>query len=225
MAYGLPGAFAEYVTIPARNLWKTPGNVSDAEAALAEPLAVAAHGIAQVEPEGQNILVFGAGTIGLLVAQILVVRGAGRVFITDINEDHLNVAAQLGSLTAFRADQRSSWDVISGTDIHIAFDVVGHSEVVLRQAVGALTPGGTLMSIGIPEPGALDERKVQSKNLQIIEPSPPSSGDFDTAQELLASGQIQFQPLISAIYPLDDINEALEASLSGIKILVECTKE
>ena len=123
VAYGLPGAFAEYVAVPARNLWKKPENISDAEAALAEPLAVAVHGTDLVAPQGKNVLVFGAGTIGLMVAQILAARGAEKVFITDINADHLKVADQLGYMTAFRADQPDAWETISGTDIQIAFDV------------------------------------------------------------------------------------------------------
>lgn len=221
VAYGLPGAFAEYITVPVRNLWKKPENISDAEAALAEPLAVAVHAISQINSKGQNTLVFGAGAIGLLVAQTLVAQGAQRVFIADINEDHLNVAAQLGSLIPIKADEPNSWNAISGVDIHIAFDVVGHSEVVLQQAVDALIPGGTLMLIGVTDPGTLDEEKARSKDLRIIRSMGTSVEDFDTASELLESGQVQCNPLISAIYPLDDINEALRASLSGIKVLVE----
>jgi len=224
VAYGLPGAFAEYLAVPARNLWKKPENISDAEASLTEPLAVAVHGTDLADTSGKNVLVFGAGAIGLMVAQILVARGAKSVFITDINDDHLKIADQLGSMVPFRADHPDAWKTISETDIQIAFDVAGHSKVILDQAIETLITGGELVLIGVSEPEDLDAEKAQGKSLEILKSTGTTVEDFDNANRLLESGKVRCNPLISGIYPLDEINEALKSSLSGIKVLVECTK-
>jgi len=85
-----PGGFAEFVKAPARNLHPKPPGLSFEAATLADPLAVALHAISLVPPvDGARCLVLGAGTIGLLMGQLLQLRGAREVWLADIEEGHL----------------------------------------------------------------------------------------------------------------------------------------
>lgn len=92
------GGLAEYVTVPEANLFRIPHALTFAEAAMAEPLACVAYGLARVRPElGSSVLIYGAGTIGLLHLQTVRHGGAGEIAIVDIQPDRLDRARELGA--------------------------------------------------------------------------------------------------------------------------------
>ncbi|MGI8916375.1 MAG: zinc-dependent alcohol dehydrogenase [Chloroflexota bacterium] len=105
IGYGRPGGFAEYLAVPQQNLFPMPPSLSFAEASLAEPTAVAVHGVGLAGVTGQKCVVFSSSTIGLLVAQVLRERGAEAVWVVDINADHLQVASELDGIQIVNSAQ------------------------------------------------------------------------------------------------------------------------
>src|SRR5215813_2599917 len=102
--YRRHGAFAEYVAVPSRILYKLPDNLPFAEAAMLEAIAVAMHGVALAEiAPNATALVIGAGMIGLLTLQALRAAGCSRVFIADIDQTRLNLAKQIGATTVLNS--------------------------------------------------------------------------------------------------------------------------
>ena len=97
IGYHRPGGFAEYVAVPAQNVYAS-NDLPDAVAACTEPLACALHGLIRLDPRiADNVLIFGSGSIGLFFLQLIHIRGAGRITVVDLHPHRLDVARQLGA--------------------------------------------------------------------------------------------------------------------------------
>src|SRR5262249_3164447 len=97
--YRRAGAFAEYVVVPSRVIYRLPDSLSFVEAAMLEAVAVAVHAVSLAEiQKNSSALVFGAGMIGLLCAQVLRAAGCSRVFVADIDASRLKLAESLGAI-------------------------------------------------------------------------------------------------------------------------------
>ena len=122
--YRNPGAMAEYVTVPERSLYKIPDNVSFVQAAGVEPLSVALHALSMSKFHlGDHAAVVGAGTIGLLLTQLLKAAGASQITVIDIDEEKLNLAKRFGATTPHerqrqrrRYSVRGCWDICDDTN-------------------------------------------------------------------------------------------------------------
>lgn len=149
-----PGGFAEYVAAPAHMVFILPESLSLRAGALTEPTACAVHIAALMgEAPGRDILIFGAGAIGLLTLQVLLQRGAERVFVVDTNLDRLAHATDLGGV----ALDPGKDDVVSlvqaatdGVGVSISLDAVGKA-VTRAQCVAATARGGQVMLSGLHE--------------------------------------------------------------------------
>jgi len=221
IGYGAGGGFAEYVCVPVRSLCPKPSAIDFAEASMIEPLGVALRGAGQRDVTTFDCIVFGAGAIGAMLAQVLKLRGADRVYIVDIRESHLDAARQLGDFVTVNARDESPWDALEDADIRAAYDVVGKSSDVLDRAVSLLRPTGALIQIGAHTPGALRMDVLDKKNLTLIRSAGVDIGEIREAADLLGSGQVRVGPLITDRFPLERIEDAFAASLDGIKVVVE----
>ena len=221
VGYGVGGGFAEYLCAPFTSLCPKPSQIDFAEASMTEPLGVAVRGAAQTDPTGHDCIVFGAGAIGSMLAQVLALRGASRVYVVDIHDTHLAAARQLGDFTTVNARRDADWEAVREADIRVAYDVVGKSTDVLTKAVAVLQRGGALVLIGVQEPGGLRMEDTEAKGLSVIRSAGVHITEMREATDLLGSGQVKVQPLITGRFPLDRIEEAFEASLTGIKVVVE----
>lgn len=206
--YNCAGAFAEYIVVPRHIVHRLPDSLSFPEAAMLEAVSVALHAVSRSPiRSGQTALVLGAGMIGLLTMQALRVAGCSRVFVADIDPSRLKLAIDLGASTALRAtgpeliSQIS--DLTSGRGADLAVEAVGINETV-RTAVDCVRKGGAITLVGNISPEVtLPLQKVVTRQIR-LQGSCASAGEYPQAIHLVASGQIQVKPLITAVAPLED---------------------
>jgi L-iditol 2-dehydrogenase len=205
--YRRAGAFAEYIAVPSRIVYRLPDNLSFAEAAMLEAVAVAIHSVslAQVSRDS-SALVLGAGMIGLLVLQALRLAGCSRVFVADIDSSRLKLAQEVGATMAFSADiglMEQVRRITGGAGVDVAVEAVGRNETV-SAAIESVRKGGTVVLVGNISPEVtLPLQKVVTRQIR-LQGSCASAGEYPQAMELLATGAIEVKPLISAIAPLHD---------------------
>ena len=203
--YSRAGAFAEFVAVPARVVYKLPESISFAEAAMLEAVAVAIHGVslAKVSSEG-TALVVGAGTIGVLTLQALRAAGCKRVLVSDVDETRLKMAKELGAADVLLADADVVAQVLrrtGGVGVDVAIEAVGRNETV-NAAIASVRKGGTVVLVGNISPEVtLPLQKVVTRQIR-LQGSCASAGEYPEAIALMASGAIRVKPLISAIAPL-----------------------
>lgn len=204
--YSQPGAFAEYVKVPAHILYSLPDSMSFHEGAMVEPLSIAVHAAAVTPIRiGDTALVIGAGVIGLLTLQVLRLAGCTRVFTADINEARLAKARELGASETFNsASVVLPEEIIERTDglgADIAFDAVGISETA-EAAMRSLKKGGTATMIGNYAP-KIDFPLQYLVSRQIrVQGSNASAGEYPACIRLIETGEIQLKPLLSQAAPL-----------------------
>jgi L-iditol 2-dehydrogenase len=205
--YRCAGAFAEYVAVPQHILYQLPESLPFSEAAMLEAVSVALHAVALSEiAAGDTALVLGAGMIGLLTLQALRVAGCSCVYVADVDASRLKLATSLGAhaLLATGADlARRVFELTGGKGVDVAIEAVGVNETV-RAAVDCVAKGGRVTLVGNVTPEVtLPLQKVVAGQIR-LQGSCASAGEYPRAIELLANGQIQVKPLISAIAPLED---------------------
>jgi len=205
--YHRAGAFAEYVVVPSRIVYRLPDRLPFVEAAMLEAVAVAWHAVslAQVSP-GSTALVLGAGMIGLLALQALRVAGCSRVLVVDLDRSRLKLAQEIGATATLPAEaglNRQILQLTDGAGVDLAVEAVGRNETV-GAAIESVRKGGTVVLVGNISPEVtLPLQKVVTRQIR-LQGSCASAGEYPRAIELLASGAIQVKPLITAVAPLDD---------------------
>lgn len=203
--YRRAGAFAEFVSVPARIIHRLPANLSFDQAALLEAVAVALHAVslARVAP-GSSALVVGAGMIGLLLQQALRVAGCSQIFVADVDRTRLAFSAQLGATATLSSDvPRHIAETTSGVGVDLVIEAVGKSEPV-NTAIDCVRKGGTVVLVGNVSPEiTLPLQKVVARQLR-LQGSCASAGEYPQAIELMSSGAIHVKPLITAVAPLAD---------------------
>jgi len=200
------GAFAEFVTVPERIVYRLPDAMSFAEAAMLEAVAVAIHAVAVSDLKGgETALVIGAGMIGLLTLQAARAAGCSRLLVADVDASRLKLAKEAGADATILASGSEMVDEVlrltGGRGVDIALEAVGRDETV-SAAVDAVRKGGTVTLIGNITPQVtLPLQKVVSRQIR-LQGSCASAGEYPEAIELVSSGKIQVTPLITAIAPL-----------------------
>jgi L-iditol 2-dehydrogenase len=202
------GAFAEYLTVPARIAFHLPANFTFPQAAMLEAVSVALHGVAVSQmKKGETVLVIGAGMIGLLLLQAARAAGASRILIADIDDTRLTLAASLGADQTLNASGKALTDQIlsltNGQGVDHVLEAVGRDETIAA-AIDSVRKGGTVTLVGNISPNAnLPLQKVVSRQIR-LQGSCASAGEYPEAIRLIASGQIDVNPLITAVAPLAD---------------------
>jgi L-iditol 2-dehydrogenase len=206
--YRQNGAFAEYVAVPQRILYRLPRGLSFEQAAMVEALSIAFHAVERTPISlNDTAVVVGTGMIGLLIVQSLRVAGCGRIIAVDLDQDRLDLACELGADVGLKSD---SDDVVAevlkrtanrGADV--AFEVVGIAPT-LKLAVQSLRKGGTLTLVGNLSPMAeLPLQAVVTRELT-LNGSCASRGEYPACLDMIARGAINVDALISAVVPLAD---------------------
>jgi L-iditol 2-dehydrogenase len=206
--YRCAGAFAEYVVVPQRILYRLPESLSFSEAAMLEAVSVALHAVSLSKiTSGQTALVLGGGIIGLLTLQALRVAGCSRVFVADVDASRLKLATELGASAALLATETELisqiFDLTKGRGVDIALEAVGVNETA-QTAIDCVRKGGAVTLIGNITPEVtLPLQKVVTRQIR-LQGSCASAGEYPKAIELVGGGRIQVKPLITAIAPLED---------------------
>lgn len=212
------GAFAEYVAVPAANCYRMPDSMTWQQGALVEPISCAVHGVRRIGVEpGERFLVVGAGTMGLLIQQLLQ-RGGADVTVVDRNPLRLPGAAVLGAHTT--ATDVSELD---GERFDAAVDCTGAAPAI-ESAFDALRRGGRLLIFGVAQQSArarLSPFRIYNDELTIVG-SMAVLHSYGAALRLVASGAIDTEPLLTEALPLTEFTKALEKmrSASGVKTQV-----
>lgn len=206
--YRRAGAFAEYVLVPARIVYRMPDNLSYAHAAMLEACSVALHAVSltPLERDG-SALVVGAGTIGLLLLQALRASGCERVFVADIDRTRLEVAKKMGATEIFFAGEADYVSQIvrraGGSGVDAAIEAVGRNETVAA-AIDSVRKGGAVTLVGNTSPEVtLPLQKVATRQIR-LQGSCASAGEYPRAMELLASGAMDVRSLITVVAPLEE---------------------
>jgi len=204
--YRRAGAFAEFVAVPARIAYKLPHNLAFHEAAILEAVSVALHAVTLVpiRPES-TALVFGAGTIGLLLQQALKVAGCSRVVVSDIDSTRLKLSEQLGATVTLKSGPdlvSRVMEVTNGIGVDVAVEAVGITPTI-SSAVDCVRKGGTVLLVGNITPEVtIPLQKVVSRQIR-LQGSCASAGEYPQAIELMNTGRINVGPLITARASLD----------------------
>jgi L-iditol 2-dehydrogenase len=210
----LPGALVEHLVLPEDCCFPIPDSMTMPQAVATEPLAIGvhAHRLARPEP-GAKIGILGSGPIGLSV--LLACRAAGKFsfYATDLLEERLAVARQCGADwtgNPRREDVVASISRQEPLGLDFAFECAGQQET-LDQAVELLKPGGTLLMIGIPEevrvsfkPDAMRRKELRLQNVR------RQNGCVPTTIELVASGKINLDPLLTHNFPFAETKGAFD---------------
>ncbi len=209
-----PGAVAEFRVLPAENCFAIPETVSIDEAALVEPLTIGLHAVrlGQVAPRSR-IALFGAGPIGLSVLLCAKAVAPGTVYATDLLDDRLEVARQCGADWAGSPRRDDVVAAIAAQEpegVDLAFECSG-DPACIDQALGLLTPGGTLVLVGIPaEPRIrVDVHTMRTSELTVRNVR-RQNGCLPAVIRMLAEGRIHAGPLLTHHYPLARIRDAFE---------------
>lgn len=206
--YRRAGAFAEYVAVPARILYRLPDALAFADAAMLEAVSVALHGIRVSELKGgETALVIGAGMIGLLLLQAARVAGCSRVFVADIDTTRLSLAKELGADETLNASgvelEQSILRLTEGRGVDVVFEAVGRNETV-NGAIDCVRKGGKVTLVGnIAREVSLPLQKVVTRQIR-LQGSCASAGEYTEAMDLLSAGKIKVDRLITAVAPLNE---------------------
>ncbi len=147
------GAFAQYLRLPAFNVVPLPDEISDDIGAILDPLGNAVHTALSFDLIGEDVLITGAGPIGIMAAAVARHAGARHVVITDVNPDRLALASQVADVVPVNVTQEVLADVIARLKMKQGFDVgmeMSGNQQALDQMVDAMTMGGRIAMLGIP---------------------------------------------------------------------------
>ena len=213
------GAFAEYVAVPAASCYRLPDELTFAQGALIEPVSCAVHGLRRLGAEpGERVLVLGAGTMGLIMTQLLAAAGA-RVSVVDLAAGKLPLAAELGA-----AEVATSVAELPTQRYEAAVDVTG-AVPALEAAFDALDRGGRLQVFGVAHAEArlaLSPFRIYNDEITVVG-SMAVLHSFGDAVELVASGQVRTEPLVSHTVGLDEFPAVLDLVRSGATVKAQVT--
>jgi len=213
-----PGSFAQYVAIPEVNAWVVEGTAPEI-AALQEPLGNAVHAAFVEEVAGQTALVTGCGPIGLMSIGVLKMAGARAVYATDINEERLELARQMGADLALDARDDIIGQLRSETDgngVDIVLEMSG-SAAALHQGLAAITNGGRVSLLGTHTvPATLDlSQEIIFKGVRIYGITGRRLWDTWYRTTALLEEGLDITPIISHRLPLADYAQAFDLVASG----------
>ncbi|MFQ3198976.1 MAG: threonine 3-dehydrogenase [Paraglaciecola sp.] len=213
------GAFAEYLSIPAFNAFKIPDNISDDLAAIFDPFGNAVHTALSFDLVGEDVLITGAGPIGIMAAAVAQHVGARHVVITDINEYRLQLARDMGATRAINVSHENLTDVMQELGMTEGFDVgmeMSGVPAAFRDMLSKMNNGGKIAMLGIP-PGdvAIDWNQVIFKGLTIK--GIYGREMFETWYKMatLIQGGLNLSPIITHQFNVDEFQQGFDTMGSG----------
>jgi L-iditol 2-dehydrogenase len=217
--YRQHGAFAEYLAVPERILYRLPDSVTFEQGAFVEPVSIAVHAVNRTNVHVDDVaVVVGTGMIGLLVVQVLRAAGCGQVIAVDLDPARLELACELGAHAGLRSDQVDVAAAVrertNGRGADCAFEVVGISPTV-KLAVNCVRKGGQVTLVGNLSPNVeLPLQAVVTREIT-LHGSCGSQGEYGVCLDMIARGVVRVEPLLSAIAPLDEGAEWFARLYSG----------
>ncbi len=216
----LPGAFAEYLVLPAFNVVALPDSVPDEIGAILDPLGNAVHTALSFDLVGEDVLITGAGAIGIMAAAVARHVGARNVVITDVNPYRLELASKVTDVRTVNVASESIRDVMAELHIVEGFDIgleMSGTKAAFDQMTDRLIMGGRMAILGLPsKPFETDWSKIILKALKIK--GVYGREMFETWYKMLAmlESGLDISPVITHHFAATDYEKAFEAMRSGL---------
>ncbi len=214
-----PGCFGEFLSLPASNAFKLPDSISDDIAAFLDPLGNATHCALSFDVVGEDVLITGAGPIGLMAAAIVRRIGARHVVVTDVNDYRLDLARKMGATRAVNVKREAVSDVMKDLGMTEGFDVgleMSGSPDALRDLIRLMHHGGRVALLGIPPADtAIDWNQVIFKGLLLK--GIYGREMFETWYKMAAMLQsgLDVSPVLTHHFPVAEHQAAFEIMKSG----------
>ncbi|MGC9070582.1 MAG: L-threonine 3-dehydrogenase [Elusimicrobiales bacterium] len=215
----IPGAFAEYIVVPQENIFPVPDDISDDEASIFDPLGNAVHSVLSFDVSGEDVLITGAGPIGIMAAIICKYLGARHIVITDINEYRLELARRCGIKNVIDARNEKLDDVMKRLGMKEGFDVgyeMSGSPVAFNDMLSVLRMGAGIGLLGIlPDDTKISWSSVIFKafNIKCIY----GRQIFETWYKMgaMIQGGLNIKGVITHHFSVDEYEKAFEVMNSG----------
>lgn len=220
VGYHIQGSFAEYFAVPASNVIPIPDDISDDLAAIFDPLGNAVNTALEFDLVGEDVVITGAGPIGMMAAAICRHAGARHVVVTDVNDYRLELAAELGATYTMNATKETLKDVMDKLGMKEGFDVgleMSGVESAFNGMISSMRSSGKIALLGIPPGGEMniDWNKVIFKGLTIK--GIYGRRMYETWYKMIAMLQsgLDVSKVITHRFDIDDFQKGFDAMLSG----------
>jgi len=214
-----PGAFAEYIALPQTNVWVHKPEIDREVASIFDPFGNATHSALSFPVLGEDVLVTGAGPIGIMSAAIARHAGARHVVITDVNEYRLNLAKQMGVTRAVNVAQEKLADVQAELDMDEGFDVgleMSGNPSAFNDMLENMCHGGKIAMLGIPEKEmAIDWNSVVFNMLTIKGIYGREMYETWYKMTVMLEGGLDITPVITHRFGFEEFEKGFETALSG----------
>lgn len=223
------GAFAEYVTLPASNVWVHRVPIDLDVAAIFDPFGNAVHTALTFPMVGEDVLISGAGPIGLMAAAVATHVGARNVVVTDVSPERLALASKLGVTLALNVTERSVADGLRELGMREGFDVgleMSGNPQALRDMIANMSHGGKIAMLGLPaEEFAVDFATVVTSMITIKGIYGREMYDTWYAMSVLLEKGLDLSPVITDRFSYRDFEMAFDTAASGRtgKVLLDWT--
>jgi threonine 3-dehydrogenase len=214
-----PGAFAQYIAIPASNAFKIPADISDDLASIFDPFGNATHTALSFDLVGEDVLITGAGPIGSMAAAIAKHVGARHVVITDVNDYRLGLAKALGATRTVNVTKESLPEVMAEIGMTEGFDVgleMSGNGQAFQSMLSSMNHGGKIALLGIPgQDTTIDWNQVIFKGLTIK--GIYGREMYETWYKMVAMLQsgLDIRPIITHQFDIQDFQQGFDTMASG----------
>lgn len=213
------GAFAEYISVPAFNLYKLPDHITDEIGAILDPLGNAVHTALTYDLVGEDVLISGAGPIGIMAASVAKHVGARNIVITDVNDYRLNLAKQMGATRAVNVSTDSLEETMRDLDMREGFDVgleMSGAPAAFNAMLETMNHGGRIALLGIlPNGTGIDWDSVIFKGLEIQGIYGRRMFETWYKMDAMIQSGLDLDPIITHRMPADDYQKGFDTMRSG----------
>jgi threonine 3-dehydrogenase len=224
-----PGAFAEYISLPMSNIWRHQPDVNLEVAAIFDPFGNAVHTALSFPVLGEDVLITGAGPIGIMAAAVVRHAGARHVVITDLNADRLELAHKMGVTLAVDPTKTTLGDVQKQLGMQEGFDVgleMSGNGVALRDMIANMSHGGKIAILGIPaKEMSIEWRQIIFNMLTIKGIYGREMYETWYKMTVMLESGLDITPVITHRFRFDEFEKGFEAMRSGAsgKVILDWT--
>lgn len=229
----LLGGYAEYIRVPERMLMGVPDDISLSDAALVDTIAVACHGISRTNVQaGEDVVVFGAGPIGLSALMVLRHMGAGRLGAVEVNEQRRRFALEFGAEFVYSPREEEYRqrlrEAFSGAGPDVALEFAGRADAI-GDALDIVRPAGRVALVGVTfEPLTIYPIAITMREVSIFPVFSTRAVDNETAMAFIRERHDEAVRLVSDVITIDELPTVFSGLVAGAlkkKVMVEFYRE
>lgn len=213
------GAFAEYLCIPATNVWRADPSIPKDVLSIFDPFGNAVHTALSFDVLGEDVLITGAGPIGIMAAAICKHAGARNIVVTDMNSYRLDLAKKMGATRTVNVKNETLKDVMKELDMREGFDVgleMSGNPSAVRDMIANMVTGGNIAMLGIQPPEtSIDWNKLVFGSLTIRGIYGRKMYETWYKMTVLIQGGLDLMPIITHRFPYHEFDKGFDAMISG----------